>query len=65
MIIYFLLLLKISKAFAVFNKYNINTFIKKYKVIYNNFNILNSNKVKRILKYYNNNIIYNLENFLI
>jgi len=62
---YFLLLLEIFGVFIAFNKYNINIFIKKYKVIYNNFNILNSSKIKKVLEYYINNITYNLKSFSI
>ena len=65
MIIYCLLLLGISGASIAFDRRNISIFIRKYKAIYNNFSILNSNKIKRVPEYYNNNITRDLESFTI
>ena len=62
---YFLLLLRISKAFIAFNKCNISIFIRKYEAICNNFNILNNNKAKKVLEYYNNDITQDLKSFAI
>jgi hypothetical protein len=55
-IIYLLSFLKILKTLSVFNERNITLFIKKYKSMYNNFNIKNEIKIKRISEYYKNNI---------
>jgi len=58
-----LLFFRTSEASAAFEDYNINYFLKKFEAIYNNFSINEKIKLRRILKYYKNNIIKKIKNF--
>jgi hypothetical protein len=65
LIIYSLSLLEILETSLIFDKWNIISFIKKYKLMYNNFDIKNKIKIKRIFKYYKNDIAWELKEFKI
>ena len=50
-------------ALLVFNKYNIIIFLKKFESIYNNISLKIRIKIKRIPKYYNNNIVRKVKRY--
>ena len=62
-VIQFLPLLKTPEALTAFKEHNVTSFLKKYEAICNNFNIKEAVKVKKVLKYCENDIIYEVKSF--
>jgi len=56
LVIYPFLFLGTFGALLVFNKYNIIIFLEKFKSIYNNISLKIRIKVRKVLKYYKDNI---------
>ena len=64
-IIYPLPLSSAPGAPPIFNSKNATSFLKKYKSIYNNYYIQEAMKVKRVSKYYKDNITCEIKAFIL